>query len=127
MAVIIPAVDGATYLRFDGLRINFAPEKRADGAWTVPPDRAVEVHLYAYASAAARSARAAPIWDEAFACKMEDIGAVAGVSSLAAAGPVYAAVPMTPAEIWTALYEQIKAAHPGAADDLAARLPAGAV
>lgn len=117
MAIIVPAVREATYLRFDGLRVNFSPERRPDGAWTVPPDRSVDVHVYAYASAGARAAKAGPLWDSPFSCTMEDIGAIEQVSTVLAGGPTYAALAMTPAQIWSAIYAKLKGSYPGASDD----------
>lgn len=55
---------------------------------------------------------------------MKAIGAVSMISSLAATGPVYRAVTLKASEVLAAIYRQVKAAHPGAVDDLIARFSA---
>lgn len=118
MAIQIPSDRGARYLRFDGLRANLSPELRKDGVWTVPPGRQVEVNLYAYASAKARSDRAAPVWDAPFITTLGDLGLVESFGpAIFAAGPAYAAKEITRETLMAAIYERLKAEYPGAIDD----------
>jgi len=119
MALIIPPRDNATYLRIDNVRVNQSPERRTDGAWTVPPTRPCGAVLFAYASAEDRLASSAPLWSAPFTFLLGDLGLLTAIPGTEASplGAAYKMDSVTGPDLWAAVYTLLATLYPSAAPD----------
>ncbi len=128
MAIIIQKLNGARYLRFDGLRFNMSPAKRADGTYCIDPGRPVAVRLYAYTDTKARNEAKAPLWSAEQVFTMNDLGLLEEIpGSQVLVGGVAHCLPESigPEDIYAAVYAALKAV-PGISvveDDFVKRTP----